>query len=67
MGSFVLFSLVNHQGTVLSLAAGIVSAMSHLHERNIIHGDLNPANVLLKSPRSTSLAAKSPADGETLQ
>ena len=32
----------------MDLAVGIASGMAHLHERNIIHGDLNPANVLLK-------------------
>ena len=43
------------QVTVLDLASGIASGMSHLHKSNVIHGDLNPANVLLQrvngSPR----------------
>ena len=36
------------QRVVLDLAIGIASGMAHLHERNVIHGDLNPANMLLK-------------------
>ena len=37
------------QAFAFNLAAGIASGMLHLHDRNVIHGDLNPANVLLKS------------------
>ncbi|GFR47690.1 hypothetical protein Agub_g9438 [Astrephomene gubernaculifera] len=33
---------------VLSLALGISRAVAHLHSKRIVHGDLNPNNVLLK-------------------
>ncbi|GLC64023.1 hypothetical protein PLESTF_000110100 [Pleodorina starrii] len=33
---------------VVGLALGIARALSHLHAKRIIHGDLNPNNVLLK-------------------
>ncbi|KXZ48633.1 hypothetical protein GPECTOR_26g536 [Gonium pectorale] len=39
--------------TALELAGGLV----HLHERNIIHGDLNPNNVLLKRDPSRKYGA----------
>ncbi|KAG2488003.1 hypothetical protein HYH03_013440 [Edaphochlamys debaryana] len=34
---------------LVELAHGIASALAHLHERNVVHGDLTPNNVLLKS------------------
>ncbi|GLI62459.1 hypothetical protein VaNZ11_005090, partial [Volvox africanus] len=34
--------------SVVALALGITSALSYLHSKRIIHGDLNPNNVLLK-------------------
>ncbi|GFR48796.1 hypothetical protein Agub_g10746, partial [Astrephomene gubernaculifera] len=33
---------------VLQMAREVASGLQYLHEHNIIHGDLNPANVLLK-------------------
>ncbi|KAG2488946.1 hypothetical protein HYH03_012565 [Edaphochlamys debaryana] len=33
---------------ILSLALGIARALSHLHSKRIVHGDLNPNNVMLK-------------------
>ncbi len=35
------------QACVLPLALGISRALSHLHAKRIVHGDLNPNNVLL--------------------
>jgi serine/threonine protein kinase len=33
---------------VLTLLADIAAGMNYLHLRNCVHGDLKPANVLLK-------------------
>ncbi|PNW81044.1 hypothetical protein CHLRE_07g340300v5 [Chlamydomonas reinhardtii] len=33
---------------VVPLALGIAPALAHLHSKRIVHGDLNPNNVLLK-------------------
>ncbi|KAG2437367.1 hypothetical protein HXX76_006022 [Chlamydomonas incerta] len=34
--------------SIVGLALGMARALSHLHSKRIIHGDLNPNNVLLK-------------------
>ncbi|PNH04398.1 Raf serine/threonine-protein kinase phl [Tetrabaena socialis] len=34
--------------SILGIALGIARAVAHLHSKRIIHGDLNPNNVLLK-------------------
>lgn len=33
---------------ILQIATDIAAGMSHVHSRNVVHGDLTPANVLLK-------------------
>ncbi len=33
---------------VLELSLGIAAAIRHLHSKQVVHGDLNPRNVLLK-------------------
>lgn len=38
-----------NMAAVLSTAAEVAAAMGHLHEHNIIHGDLSNGNVLLCS------------------
>lgn len=38
---------------VLSAVLQIARGLNHIHSKNIIHGDLNPANVLLKPPPVT--------------
>ena len=35
---------------VFGLLRGIADGMDHMHGKRICHGDLNPANVLLKVP-----------------
>ncbi|PNW86471.1 hypothetical protein CHLRE_02g087750v5 [Chlamydomonas reinhardtii] len=37
-----------HLPSVVALAAGVARALTHLHSKRIVHGDLNPNNVLLK-------------------
>ncbi|KAG2488945.1 hypothetical protein HYH03_012564 [Edaphochlamys debaryana] len=37
-----------NMSAVVSLALGIARALSHLHSKRIVHGDLNPNNVMLK-------------------
>ncbi|KAG2488949.1 hypothetical protein HYH03_012568 [Edaphochlamys debaryana] len=41
---------------ILSLALGIARALSHLHSKRIVHGDLNPNNVMLKRTRPSPRA-----------
>ena len=36
------------QPGIVEIAQGIASALTHLHSKNIVHGDLTPNNVLLK-------------------
>eukprot|EP00198_Chlamydomonas_reinhardtii_P013398 XP_001702735.1 serine/threonine protein kinase [Chlamydomonas reinhardtii] len=33
---------------LLDIAQGVAAALAHLHSKNVVHGDLNPKNVLLK-------------------
>ncbi|KAG2446238.1 hypothetical protein HXX76_000830 [Chlamydomonas incerta] len=33
---------------LLDIAQGVAAALAHLHTKNVVHGDLNPKNVLLK-------------------
>ncbi|KAG2493134.1 hypothetical protein HYH03_008559 [Edaphochlamys debaryana] len=37
-----------HLPAVVGIALGIARALAHLHSKRIVHGDLNPNNVLLK-------------------
>lgn len=37
------------QDFILDVALELTAGLSHLHSKNIIHGDLNPNNALLKS------------------
>ncbi|KAG2435189.1 hypothetical protein HXX76_007272 [Chlamydomonas incerta] len=37
-----------HLPSVVALALGVARALTHLHSKRIVHGDLNPNNVLLK-------------------
>ena len=36
------------QAHVLTLLADVAAGMDYLHQRNCVHGDLKPANVLLR-------------------
>ena len=38
-----------HQNDVMSILAGVLRALAHLHSQGVIHGDLKPSNVLLGS------------------
>ncbi len=42
-------------GCILWLARRIASALAHAHEREVVHGDLKPANVVLRSDGEPSL------------
>lgn len=41
---------------ILDIAQGVAAALSHLHAKNVVHGDLNPKNVLLKHVAPTGPA-----------
>ncbi|KAJ9525252.1 hypothetical protein QJQ45_020784 [Haematococcus lacustris] len=38
---------------VLQLATDIAAGMAHVHSRNVVHGDLTPSNVLLRTASNT--------------
>ncbi|GFH32935.1 protein kinase domain-containing protein, partial [Haematococcus lacustris] len=40
--------------TVVNTALDIACGLQHIHSKNIIHGDLSPANILLKLDDSRS-------------
>ncbi|GIL92870.1 hypothetical protein Vretifemale_20339 [Volvox reticuliferus] len=49
---------------ILDIAQGVAAALAHLHSKNVVHGDLNPKNVLLKVvplPGSSSSLASAKA------
>jgi serine/threonine protein kinase len=39
-----------HWRTIMSLLIDVAQGMAYIHSKRICHGDLNPANVLLKVP-----------------
>ncbi|GFH06954.1 protein kinase domain-containing protein [Haematococcus lacustris] len=41
------------QAHVLQLATDIAAGMAHVHSRNVVHGDLTPSNVLLRTASNT--------------
>ena len=43
---------------VLAVSLGIASGCAYIHSKNIVHGDLKPDNVLLKSRPSGAFVAK---------
>ncbi|GFR41530.1 hypothetical protein Agub_g2226 [Astrephomene gubernaculifera] len=47
---------------LLDVAQGVAAALAHLHCKNVVHGDLNPKNVLLKKVPA-ALAARASAAG----
>ncbi|EFJ49343.1 hypothetical protein VOLCADRAFT_104447 [Volvox carteri f. nagariensis] len=44
---------MSYTETAVRVAIEIASGMSYIHNRNIIHGDLKPANILLRSNSSS--------------
>jgi serine/threonine protein kinase len=45
---------------LLNLSLDVARAMVHLHDKNVIHGDLKARNVLLKSGSSEQVGPKQP-------
>ena len=45
---------------LLNLALDVARAMVHLHDKNVIHGDLKARNVLLKSGSSEQVGGAGP-------
>ena len=46
---------LNSNGCLLWLSRRIASALAHAHERDVVHGDLKPANILLKNDGEPAL------------
>jgi serine/threonine protein kinase len=54
------------QAYILQLATDVAAGMAHVHSRNVVHGDLTPANVLLKTSVSTVSGWVAKVGGELL-
>jgi serine/threonine protein kinase len=54
------------QAHILQLATDVAAGMAHVHSRNVVHGDLTPANVLLKTSASTVSGWVAKVGGELL-
>ncbi|KIY96377.1 Putative serine/threonine-protein kinase/receptor [Monoraphidium neglectum] len=58
-GAFFNTQMVPQMGVMLHMLLGVARGMEWLHARNVLHGDLKAANVLLKSPDGGRGAAAS--------
>ena len=47
-GLFSPHFMPNRWKLIVHILSGVVRGMTHMHTKRILHGDLNPANVLLK-------------------
>ncbi len=55
--------LTSLQVPLLQLAADVAAGMAHVHSRSIVHGDLTPANVLLRLHQPTDLGCTAKVAG----